>query len=56
MFRIALGGATVESFPLFNRMRKCLGRDEIRPPKFDGAGNPVADLTTGYRCWLRMAR
>ena len=30
-----------ESFALFNRMRKFLRRYEIRPPKFDGAGNPV---------------
>ena len=30
-----------ESFALFNRMRKGRGRYEIRPPKFDGAGNPV---------------
>jgi hypothetical protein len=35
-----------DSFALFNRMRKQLGRYEIRPPRFDGAGNPLEpDLT-----------
>ena len=30
-----------ESFALFNRMWRQLGRDEIRPPRFDGSGNPI---------------
>jgi hypothetical protein len=30
-----------ESFALFNRMRKRLGRTELLPPKFDGEGNYI---------------